>query len=122
MQHGVQLGVQLGEQLGIADQQKVLACLLGHCCEMQSLRQGYKQDGLGQGGLKAGGRTLLPASEWRKMRMAVVRGGCGGAGGRVGLAKTWQGADPDQTESCIQEHVSSKSNMRQQDGSGLVNI
>ena len=57
--------------------------------------------------------------------MAVVRGGCGGAGGRVGGSGTRQGADLDQTESC----VSVSSNMyqqrayiRQQDESGIVNI
>lgn len=34
--------------------------------------------------------------------MAVVRGGCGGAGGMVALAGTRWGAEPDRTESCIQ--------------------
>lgn len=85
LQLGVQLGVQIGVQLRTADQQTVLACLLGHCCEMQSL---HKQGEVGPGGLKAGGQTLLVVSEWRKMWMAVVRGGCRGAGGRVWHAGT----------------------------------
>lgn len=83
-------------QLGGAGQQRASGWLRVQCTGGQD-----PHEHCAQGRHSAGGQVALLESEWRKMRMAAVRVGCGGAGGRTGLAWEHLGAEPGRTESCI---------------------